>query len=214
MRSWIPWIERGGIFVDANLRGGGEFGEKWHKAGIKENKQNSFDDFISAAEYLISEKYTNTQHLGILGASNGGLLVSAVAVQRPDLFKAVCAKVPLTDMVRFPRFGMALRWIHEYGNPEVKEDLQKILTWSPYHNVKEGVEYPATLFMTANKDTRVHPLHSRKMAALLQSVNKENNVLLFTEFEAGHGAGKPKSKVIESQSLVLTFFAKELHLNV
>jgi len=214
MRDWIPWMERGGIFAVANIRGGGEFGETWHKDGIKENKQNSFDDFISAAEHLISRNYTDARHLGILGISNGGLLVSAVAVQRPDLFKAVCSRVPLTDMVRFPRFGMALRWIHEYGNPEIKEDLERILKWSPYHNVKNGVEYPATLFITADKDTRVDPLHARKMVALLQSVNKKNKILLFTETEAGHGAGKPVSKVIESQSFVLAFLARELHLNV
>jgi len=212
MRNWVPWIERNGVFAVANIRGGGEFGEKWHKAGIKENKQNSFDDFVRAAEYLISQNYTDTHHLGILGGSNGGLLVSAVAVQRPDLFKAVCSKVPLTDMVRFPKFGIAVRWIHEYGNPEIKEDLEKILKWSPYHNVQVGIEYPNILFTTADKDTRVDPLHARKMTAQLQSVNKKNKVLLFTEIEAGHGAGKPVSKMVELQSLALSFFARELGL--
>jgi prolyl oligopeptidase len=212
MRNWVPWIERGGIFAVANIRGGGEFGEKWHKNGIKENKQNSFDDFISAAEYLISQNYTDTNHLGIFGGSNGGLLVSAVATQKPDLFKAVCSRVPLTDMVRFPKFGMAVRWIHEYGNPEIKNDFEKILRWSPYHNVKVGVEYPNILFTTADKDTRVDPLHARKMAALLQSVNKKNKVLIFTEMEAGHGAGKPISKLVESQSIILSFFAQNLNM--
>ena len=214
MRNWVSWIERGGIFAVANIRGGGEFGEKWHKTGIKENKQNSFDDFISAAEYLISKNYTDVQHLGILGGSNGGLLVSAVAVQRPDLFKAVCSRVPLTDMIRFPKFGIAVRWIHEYGNPEIKDDFQKILKWSPYHNVKDSTEYPNILFTTADKDTIVDPLHARKMTALLQSVNKENKILLYTEIEAGHGAGKPISKIVESQSLILTFFAQELGLKI
>lgn len=214
MRSWVPWIECNGILAVANIRGGGEFGERWHKAGIKENKQNGFDDFICAAEYLISQNYTNTDHLGILGGSNGGLLVSAVAVQRPGLFKAVCSRVPLTDMVRFPKFGIAVRWIHEYGNPEVKDDLEKIIKWSPYHNVRSGVEYPNILFTTADKDTRVDPLHARKMTALLQSVNKQNKVLIFTETEAGHGAGKPISKVVELQSLVLSFFGQELGLKV
>ncbi|MCX6786622.1 MAG: prolyl oligopeptidase family serine peptidase [Candidatus Kaiserbacteria bacterium] len=213
-RGLVPWLERGGIYAVANIRGGGEFGKEWHKGGIKENKQNSFDDFIAATEYLINQKYTDINHLGILGASNGGLLVSAVAVQRPDLFKAVCARVPLTDMVRFQKFGMAVRWVHEYGNPDIKEGLERILKWSPYHNVKEGVEYPNMLFITADKDTRVDPMHSRKITALLQSVNKENKILLFTETEAGHGAGKPVSKIIESQSFVLTFFARELDLNV
>jgi prolyl oligopeptidase len=214
MRSWVPWAERGGVFAVANIRGGGEFGDKWHKAGIYKNKQNSFDDFISAAEYLIKSKYTNKEKLGILGASNGGLLVSAVAVQKPDIFKAVCSRVPLTDMVRFSKFGMAMRWAHEYGNPDIKEDLERILTWSPYHNVKEGVRYPDFFFTTANKDTRVDPLHARKMAAMLQTSNKENNVLIFTETDAGHGSGKPVVKIVESQSLLLSFFAKKLGLKI
>ncbi|MDO8572496.1 MAG: prolyl oligopeptidase family serine peptidase [bacterium] len=214
MRGFVSWMERGGIYVIANIRGGGEFGEKWHKDGMKENKQNSFDDFIAAAEYLIQEKYTDRDHLGILGGSNGGLLVSAVAVQRPELFKAVCSRVPLIDMVRFPLFGIASRWVHEYGNPEVKEDLQRILKWSPYHNVKEGVEYPSFLFTTASKDTRVDPLHARKMTAMLQSVNKKNTVLIFTEMETGHGPGKPIKKIVESQTLLLTFFAQNLDLKI
>ncbi|MEI6057901.1 MAG: prolyl oligopeptidase family serine peptidase, partial [bacterium] len=124
MRNWVPWTERGGVFAVANIRGGGEFGDTWHKGGIKMNKQNTFDDFIAAAEYLISQKYTDTSHLGIIGGSNGGLLVAAVGVQRPDLFTAICSRVPLTDMVRFPKFGIAVRWMHEYGNPEVPEDLK------------------------------------------------------------------------------------------
>ncbi|PIP87186.1 hypothetical protein COW81_01620 [Candidatus Campbellbacteria bacterium CG22_combo_CG10-13_8_21_14_all_36_13] len=212
MRNWIPWIERGGIFVVANIRGGGEFGDKWHKGGIKENKQNSFDDFISAGEYLISQKYTSKEHLGIVGGSNGGLLVSAVGVQRPDLFNAVCSKVPLTDMARFPKFGIAIRWVHEYGNPDIKEELERILKWSPYHNVKEGERYPDFFFNTAEKDTRVDPLHARKMAAILQGVNKENKVLVFTEIEAGHGPGKPVIKIVENQALTLSFFAMKLAL--
>lgn len=214
MRGWASWMEKGGIFVIANIRGGGEFGSAWHKGGIKENKQKSFDDFIAAGEYLISEKYTSSQHLGILGASNGGLLVSAVGVQRPDLWKAVCSKVPLTDMVRFSKFGMAVRWIHEYGNPEVKEELENILKWSPYHNVKEGMLYPDFFFTTADKDTRVNPLHARKMGAILKSCNTENNVLVLTEMDSGHGSGKPIVKLVETQALVLSFFATKLGLKV
>lgn len=214
MKNWVPWIERNGVFAIANIRGGGEFGERWHKGGIKENKQNSFDDFIAAGEHLIARKYTNVEHLGILGGSNGGLLVSAVGIQRPDLFKAVCSRVPLTDMVRFPKFGIAIRWVHEYGNPDVKEDLERILTWSPYHNVKDGVKYPDFFFTTANKDTRVDPLHARKMAAALQGADKENKALVFTEMEAGHGAGKPVIKIVENQALILSFFASELGLKV
>lgn len=212
MRSRVPWIERGGIMAVANIRGGGEFGRKWHEEGIKDKKQNSFDDFISAAEYLIERGYTNKEQLGILGGSNGGLLVSAVEVQRPDLFKAVCSNVPLTDMVRFPQFGIASRWIHEYGDPNKKEDLEDILKWSPYHNVKKEAEYPATLFMTADKDTRVNPMHARKMTALLQAVNKKNGVFLFSEKDAGHASGRPIRKVVEDQALLLAFFAKELGL--
>lgn len=214
MKNWIPWMERGGIFVIANIRGGNEFGDRWHKSGIKENKQNTFDDFIAAAEYLIEKKYTTSNQLGILGGSNGGLLVSAVAVQRPELFNAVGSRVPLTDMVRFPQFGMAMRWIHEYGDPQVKANLEKILTWSPYHNVKKGISYPNFLFTTADKDTRVDPLHARKMAAMLQSVQKENNVLIFTDTEAGHGPGKPIKKIVGSQALMLNFFMKKLGLKI
>lgn len=214
MRNHVPWLERGGVFALANIRGNGEFGEDWHKQGIKENKQNSFDDFISAGEYLIENKYTNQNKLGILGGSNGGLLTSAVAVQRPDLFKAVCSRVPLTDMVRFPLFGIASRWVHEYGNPSIKEELKNILKWSPYHNVKVGVEYPSILFTTGQKDTRVDPLHARKMSAMFQSVNKINPIYIYTETEAGHGQGKPIKKIVESTALILSFFAGKLGLKV
>ena len=214
LKNSVPWFERGGIFAIANIRGGGEFGEKWHKAGIKEKKQNSYDDFIAAAEFLIKNKYTDNKHLGMLGGSNGGLLVSAVAVQRPDLFAAVCSKVPLTDMVRFHKFGMAMRWVHEYGDPEIKEDLLNILKWSPYHNVKDGRKLPDFLFTTANKDTRVDPLHARKMAAMIKGSNKENNVFVLTEMEAGHGPGKPIIKIVENQGVTLSFFSKKLGLRV
>lgn len=214
LRNWVPWISRGGVFAVANIRGGGEFGSDWHKGGIKDKKQNSFDDFIAASEHLISKKYTSSRNLGILGGSNGGLLVSAVGVQRPDLFKAICSRVPLTDMVRFSKFGMAIRWIHEYGNPAVKEDLENILKWSPYHNVKKGKRYPDFLITTAEKDTRVEPLHARKMAAALQDANAENKALLFTEKDAGHGAGKPITKIVESQALALSFFAERLGLRM
>jgi prolyl oligopeptidase len=212
MRNNIPWIKRGGIFAIANIRGGGEFGDDWHKQGIKDKKQNSFDDFICAAEYLINKKYTNSNQLGIFGGSNGGLLVSAVGIQRPELFKAICSKVPLTDMVRFPKFGIASRWIHEYGNPEIKQDLFNILKWSPYHNVKKDIKYPDFLFTTAEKDTRVDPLHARKMVAMLQENSKENEVYLYTEKDAGHGSGKPVIKIVENQAMLLTFFSKRLGL--
>ncbi|KKQ35319.1 MAG: Prolyl oligopeptidase [Candidatus Nomurabacteria bacterium GW2011_GWB1_37_5] len=213
-RGYMPWVNKGGIFVYANIRGGSEFGKSWHLSAIKENKQKSFDDFIAAAEHLIRNKYTSSRQLGVLGGSNGGLLVSVAAVQRPDLFGAVVSNVPLTDMVRFHKFGIAARWVHEYGNPETKEELENILKWSPYHNIKDGIRYPNFLFVTGEKDSRVDPLHSRKMAALLQSVVKDNNVLLFTETEAGHGAGKPIYKIVEAQALKITFLAKYLGLSI
>lgn len=211
--NWISWLQRGGVYAIANIRGGGEFGQKWHKDGIGKNKQNSFDDFIAAAEFLIDQKYTNKEHLGIMGGSNGGLLVSAVAVQRPELCKAVVSKVPLTDMVRFHKFGIAMRWVHEYGNPDKKEDLESILKWSPYYNIKNDMKYPDFFFTTANRDTRVDPLHARKMVAKLQE-NKDNKVFIFTEIDAGHGMGKPVAKMVENQALVLSFFAKELGLKI
>ena len=212
MRNWVPWLERGGVLAVANIRGGREFGEQWHKSAMKSHKQNSFHDFIAASEYLIQQNYTSSDHLGIIGGSNGGLLVSAVGVQRPDLYAAVCARVPLTDMVRFPKFGIAIRWIHEYGNPKIKEELEHILQWSPYHTVQDGVEYPNFFFTTGEKDTRVDPLHARKLAARLEAVNEHNHVLLFTESDAGHGSGKPILKIVESQALVLSFFAQMLGL--
>lgn len=214
LRAWVPWLERGGVFVLANIRGGGEFGEKWHKSGIKNKKQNTFDDFIAGAEYLIKNNYTNSEKLGITGGSNGGLLVSAVAMQKPDLFKAVTAIVPLIDMVRFYKFGIASRWIHEYGNPEVEEDLKNILKWSPYHNIKKNINYPNFFFLTAENDTRVYPFHSYKMTAFLQSVEKENEVFLFTQTKTGHGAGKPISKTLQNLALVLSFFADKLKLKI
>jgi len=213
-RSLLPWVRRGGIFALANIRGGGEFGENWHKQGIKEFKQNSFDDFISATQFLIAKKYTDSDHLGIMGISNGGLLVLSVAIQKPKLFKAVCSLVPLADMIRFHNFGMAIRWVHEYGDPRKLVDFKRILQWSPYHNVKKETEYPNFLLTTATQDNRVNPLHARKMAAILQSVNKRNEVFLLTEKDSGHGIGKSVSKFVETQALILSFLAQKLDLKL
>lgn len=212
-RNYIPFLNKGGLMAVANIRGGEEFGEKWHKEGILDKKQNGFNDFIAAAEYLTGNGYTNPNKLAIIGGSNGGLLVGACAIQRPELYKAVVCMVPLLDMVRFPKFLIAARWIYEYGNPDDPKDLPKILKWSPYHNVKEGVEYPAILFTTANKDFRVDPLHARKMVALLQSINKTNQILLRTEMEAGHGPGKPLSKIAGEQGDKLAFLYWQLGIH-
>lgn len=205
LSNWIPFLKKGGIFVMANIRGGGEFGEKWHRDGILAKKTNSFNDFIAAAESLIKQKITNSQKLAIFGGSNGGLLVTACMVMRPDLFKAVVSRVALIDMIRFPYFLMARRWVYEYGNPEKKQDFERIIKWSPYHNVKVGERYPSLLLAIANKDSRVDPFHSRKMAALMQNANPNNVVLLRTEMQAGHGPGKSKEKIIKEQADILAF---------
>jgi prolyl oligopeptidase len=214
LRSYEPWLRRGGIMAIANIRGGGEFGKKWHLDGIKDKKQNSYDDFIGAAQHLVSAGYSSPERLGILGGSNGGLLVSAVAMQKPELFGAVVSQVPLTDMVRFPDFLIAGRWTSEYGDPKVKNDFERILKFSPYHNVRQGQSYPAFLFTTADQDTRVHPLHARKMAAQLQSLAGGRPVLLYTERETGHVGSLTMSRFYDDMARVLTFFAQELSLPV
>lgn len=216
MRAWmVGWISHGGVFVVANIRGGGEFGEAWHKAAMLEKKQNSFDDFIGAAEYLISQNYTSREKLGIMGGSNGGRLVSTCGIQRPDLYGAIVSAVPLTDMIRYhTSSGPAMRWVKEYGNPDVAEDFEYLISYSPYHNVKDGIEYPPSLYLTSENDTRVNPYHARKMAAMLQSVNKENLVLLYSETDAGHGGGKPVKKIIENTAIRITFLAQQLGLKL
>jgi prolyl oligopeptidase len=193
--AWVPWLERGGVYAVANLRGGGELGEEWHRAGMLEKKQNVFDDFLAAAEWLVAEGYTRPERLGILGGSNGGLLTGAALTQRPDLFGAVISAVPLLDMLRYQHFLMAKYWVPEYGSAEDPEQFRYLLDYSPYHNVRDGVRYPAVLLLAGENDTRVHPLHARKMAARLQaataSAPAEAPVLLWIDRSAGHGAGKP-----------------------
>ena len=163
------FLEKGGVLAIANLRGGGEYGEDWHRAGMLDKKQNTFDDFIAAAEWLIANKVTNRDKLAIQGGSNGGLLMGAVTTQRPDLFKAVVCQVPLLDMMRYHKFLIARLWIPEYGNPDKEKDFQWIYAYSPYQKVKDGTAYPAMLITTAASDSRVDPLHARKMAARLQA---------------------------------------------
>ena len=177
------WLEHGGVLAVANLRGGAEFGEDWHRAGMLENKQNVFDDFISGAEYLISAQYTDKEHLAIQGGSNGGLLMGAVFTQRPDLCRAVVCQVPLLDMLRYQHFQIAKLWIPEYGSADDPDQFRWLHAYSPYHRVRAGTEYPAILFVTADGDTRVDPMHAKKMTALMQAEaangqNRERPILL------------------------------------
>lgn len=191
----FPWFEAGGVYAVACLRGGGEYGDAWHEAGMLEKKQNVFDDFIATAEWLVKNKYTKPERLAISGGSNGGLLTGAVMVQRPELFSAVISAVPLLDMLRYQSFLMARYWVPEYGSAENADQFKFIRAYSPYHNVKKGTKYPAVLLTAGENDSRVHPLHARKMAALLQASTasdpKEKPVLLWVDREAGHGQGKP-----------------------
>jgi len=205
------WAEHGGVFALPNLRGGGEFGEKWHKAGMFENKQNVFDDFIAAAEWLIQNKYTNSSKLAISGGSNGGLLVGAALTQRPDLFQAVVCAYPLLDMVRYDKFLVAKFWVTEYGSAEDAKQFPYIYKYSPYHNVRPGTKYPAVLFITGDSDTRVAPLHARKMTALLQAANTSDRpILLHYDTKAGHSGGLPVSKQIDDQTDTLSFLFWQL----
>jgi len=214
-RSAYLWLEHGGVYAVANLRGGAEFGEDWHRAGMLDKKQNVFDDFIAAAEHLISEKYTDKDHLAIQGGSNGGLLMGAMITQRPDLFRAVVCAVPLLDMLRYQNFQIAKLWIPEYGSAEDPKQFDWLYAYSPYHHVKAGAEYPAILFMTADTDTRVDPMHAKKMAALMQAeakngASKERPILLRIETKAGHGAGKPVTKQIEEGTDTYSFLFWQL----
>lgn len=202
----IAFLERGGIYAQANMRGGGEYGEEWHKAGTKLQKQNVFDDFIAAAEYLIKEKYTSNQKIAISGRSNGGLLVGACMVQRPDLYKVALPAVGVLDMLRFHRFTIGWAWKADYGSSEDEAEFRALYAYSPLHNIKDGVEYPATLVTTADHDDRVVPAHSFKFISQLQKSHKGSNpVLIRVDVNAGHGAGKPLSKTIEENADVWAF---------
>jgi prolyl oligopeptidase len=201
--SRIIWLENGGVYAQPNLRGGGEYGEEWHKAGTKLNKQNVFDDFIAAAEYLISEGYTSSEKLAISGGSNGGLLVGATMTQRPDLMKVALPAVGVLDMLRYDKFTAGAGWAYDYGTAEESPEMYEYLKgYSPYHNLKEGTCYPATLVTTGDHDDRVVPAHSFKFAAELQASQADcgNPTLIRIETKAGHGAGKPTSKIIQEQA--------------
>jgi prolyl oligopeptidase len=209
------WMEHGGVYAVANLRGGAEFGEDWHRAGMLDKKQNVFDDMIAAAEHLISEKYTDKNHLAIQGGSNGGLLMGAMITQRPDLFRAVICAVPLLDMLHYQNFQIAKLWIPEYGSSENPDQFKWLYAYSPYHHVKAGTEYPAILFMTADTDTRVDPMHAKKMAAEMQAEAKNGEsktrpILLRIESKAGHGQGKPVTKQIEEYTDIYSFLFWQL----
>lgn len=203
----IPFLENGGIYVVANLRGGGEYGEAWHLAGTKMKKQNVFDDFIAAAEYLIAKGYTCTKKLAIDGGSNGGLLVGACMTQRPDLYAVAIPEVGVLDMLRYHKFTIGWSWTSDYGNSEESKEMFEYLKgYSPLHNIKAGVKYPATLVMTGDHDDRVVPAHSFKFAATLQKANKTSKpTLIRIDSKAGHGAGKPTAKVIDAQTDIWSF---------
>ncbi|MCH2402262.1 MAG: prolyl oligopeptidase family serine peptidase, partial [Pirellulales bacterium] len=209
--SRLQWMEMGGVFAMANLRGGGEYGESWHRAGTKLQKQNVFDDFVAAAEWLIDQKYTRSDKLAIMGGSNGGLLVGAVMTQRPDLFGACLPAVGVMDMLRFHKFTAGRYWVDDYGSADEADEFQALLAYSPYHNLEPGTRYPPTLVTTADTDDRVVPGHSFKFAAQLQHCHAgEAPVLIRIETRAGHGAGKPTAKVIEELADKWAFLVKNL----
>jgi prolyl oligopeptidase len=210
----LLFLEKGGVFAMPNLRGGGEYGEAWHEAGTKLKKQNVFDDFISAAEYLISEKYTTPAKLAIGGRSNGGLLVGAALTQRPELFKVALPAVGVMDMLRFHKFTIGWAWTGDYGSSDKKEEFEALFKYSPLHNIKENVKYPATLVTTADHDDRVVPAHSFKFISTLQQKQSgENPVLIRIDVNAGHGSGKPVSKLIDEQSDIFTFMMHHLGMD-
>jgi prolyl oligopeptidase len=200
------WLEMGGVFAIANLRGGGEYGRAWHEAGMKLSKQNVFDDFIAAAEYLIAQKWTNPSRLAIRGGSNGGLLVGAVEQMRPDLFAAAVAEVGVMDMLRFREFTVGKAWESDYGSVDNPAEFKAMLAYSPYHNVKTGAHYPATLILTGDHDDRVFPAHSFKFAAAMQHDQPTGKpILIRIETRAGHGQGKPLAKQVQEAADMYAF---------
>ena len=210
---WLVWMEMGGLVAVANLRGGGEYGKAWHEAGMKLCKQNVFDDFIAAAEWLIESRYTRTSRLAIMGRSNGGLLVGACMTQRPDLFGACLPAVGVLDMLRFQKFTIGWAWVSDYGSVDDSAEFRALLAYSPYHNLKPGTAYPATLVTTGDHDDRVFPAHSFKFTAALQAAQAgPAPVLIRVETRAGHGAGKPTTKQIEESADKLAFLVKVLEI--
>jgi prolyl oligopeptidase len=213
VRSWATFINRGGVLANAGIRGGDEYGERWHDAAKFGNKQNSFDDFIAAAEWLVREKYTTRDRLMVGGGSNGGLLIGAMLTQRPDLFTAAVCAVPLLDMLRFHKFLIARYWIAEYGDPGKAEDFAYLLRYSPYHNIREGVSLPPTLVTAGEYDSRVDPLHAKKFVAAVQNhMGQLDPFLLYMDFDSGHGYGKAKEQVIRDREYELRFIFSRLKM--
>ncbi|MEZ6065732.1 MAG: prolyl oligopeptidase family serine peptidase [Planctomycetaceae bacterium] len=213
--SKVAWMEMGGIYAMANLRGGGEYGLEWHQGGTKLNKQNVFDDFIAAAEWLIANKYTRTEKLAIQGGSNGGLLVGACLTQRPELYGACIPEVGVMDMLRFHQFTAGRYWVDDYGSADDPEEFKALFAYSPYHNVKAGVCYPPTLVLTADTDDRVVPGHSFKFTAAMQAAQScDNPVLIRIESRAGHGAGTPTTKIIDEITDIWAFLTESLEMEV
>lgn len=211
--TWASFVNRGGVYAIAAIRGGDEYGEAWHQDGMLFKKQNCFDDFIAAGEYLISEGYTNTEKLAIYGGSNGGLLVGAVITQRPDLFKAAICAVPLLDMIRYHKFLIARYWIPEYGDPDVKADFQNILQYSPYHNIRAGVDMPITMVTAGENDTRVDPLHAKKFVAAIQNnLGQVSPFMLYMDFDSGHGSGKSTEQTIFDLTFRMRFLMGALDM--
>jgi prolyl oligopeptidase len=205
------WAGMGGVYAVPNLRGGGEFGENWHRAGMMERKQNVFDDFIAAAEWLVQNRYTKPARLAIEGGSNGGLLMGAMMTQRPDLFGAVLCWAPLLDMVRYHKMSVGSWWATEYGSANDPKQFEFLRRYSPYHNVKQGTAYPAILFMSGDSDTRVDPAHARKMTALMQTANGSSNpILLRYDIKGGHSGIGNVNKNVEEQVDRLSFLASRL----
>jgi prolyl oligopeptidase len=212
--SNLVWMEMGGVYAVANLRGGGEYGRDWHEAGTKLHKQNVFDDFIAAGEYLIAERYTSKKKLAISGRSNGGLLVGACMTQRPDLYGACLPGVGVLDMLRFHKFTIGWAWVSDYGCSDDPEEFEALRAYSPLHNVKDGTAYPPTLITTADHDDRVVPGHSYKFAARLQEAQAGSApILIRIDVKAGHGAGKPTTKQIEETTDLWAFLARSLGMN-
>jgi prolyl oligopeptidase len=211
----IAWLELGGTYAIANIRGGGEYGEKWHRQAIRTHKQVVFDDFIAGAEWLIAQHYTSTPKLAILGGSNGGLLVGACVTQRPDLYGAAIAAVGVMDMLRFNKFGQGAGWMGDYGSPQNPEEFKALYAYSPVHNVHPGTHYPATLIITGDHDTRVMPMHSFKFAAAMQAAQAGNApVLLYLESASGHGGGRTTSQAIDQGASIYAFLIRNLGMQV